>query len=88
MWTLQEILSIREHLKITTLTQKKVKPKASAVSNHLFCNYSPSLKNNSVLTKENRKFILELKEGLLVMRDKPSLNRKVACVLLSLFERV
>ena len=88
MWTLQEILSIREHLKITTLTQKKVKPRASAVSNHLFYNYSLSFKNHSVLTKENRKFILELKEGLLVMRDKSSLNRKVACVLLSLFERV
>ena len=41
-----------------------------------------------MLTKENRKFILELKEGLLVMRDKSSLNRKVTCVLLSLFERV
>ena len=30
-----------------------------------------------VLTKENRTFVLELKESLLIMKDKPSLNRNI-----------
>ena len=33
--------------------------------------------NFGVLSKENRKSILELKESLLIMRDKPSLNRNI-----------
>ena len=60
------------------LTKKKGKPKGSAVSDHLlFFNHSPSFENFSVLTKENRKFVLELKESLLIMRDKSSLNRDI-----------
>ena len=36
----------------------------SAVSGHLlFCDQSPSSDSFSVLTKENRKFVLELKES-------------------------
>ena len=54
-------------------TKKKVKPKNSAINDHLLlCNHSPSLENFSVLTKENKKFLLELKESLLIMRGKPS----------------
>ena len=38
------------------MTKKKVKPKGSAVSDHmLLCNHSPSFENFSVLTKENKK---------------------------------
>ena len=54
---------IGEHIGISPLTKKKVKPKGSAVSDHLLlCNHSPSFENVSVLTKENKKFLLELKE--------------------------
>ena len=71
------------------LERKKVKPKGSAVSDHLLlCNHSPSFKNFSVLTKENKKFLLELKESLLIMRDKPSLNRNIRSAPLYLFEKV
>ena len=35
-----------------------------------------------MLTKDNRKFVLELKESLLIMRDKPSLKRKIRFALL------
>ena len=71
-------VKIGEHIGISPLTKKKVKPKCSAVSNHLFlCNHSPSFENFSVLIKENKKFLLELKEKLLIMRDKPSLNRNI-----------
>ena len=60
----------------------------SAVSGHLlFCDQSPSSDSFSVLTKENRKFVLELKESLLTMRDKPSLNRNIGSAPLYLFKQ-
>ena len=66
------------HIGISLSTKKKAKPKGSAVSDHLLlCNHSPSFENFSVLTKENKKFLLELKECLLIMRDKTFLNRKI-----------
>ena len=38
------------------MTRKKVKPKGSAVSDHLLlCKHSPFFENFSVLTKENKK---------------------------------
>ena len=65
-----------KHIKISPLTKEKVKLKGSAVSDHLFiCNYSPSFESFSVLNRENRKFVLELKEILLIKRDKLSLNK-------------
>ena len=63
--------------------------KGSTVSDHLLlCNHSPSFENVSVLWKENKKFLLELKESLLIMRDKPSLNRNIRCGPLYLFDKV
>ena len=76
-------------MSISPFTKKKVKPKGSAVSDHLLLfNHSPSYENFSVLTKENKKFLLELKESLLIMRDKPSLNRSIRSVPLFLFDKV
>ena len=64
------------HIRVTRLTKKKVVPKGSAASDHLLpCNNSPAFENFIVLIKENRKFILELKKRLLIMRDKPSLKK-------------
>ena len=55
---------IGEHIRIPPLTKKKVKPKGSAVSDHLLlCNHF------NLLTKENKKVLLELKESLQIMRD-------------------
>ena len=80
---------IGEHIGISLLTRRKVKPKGSAVSDHLLlCNHSPSFENFSVLIKENKKFLLELKESLLIMRDKPSLNRNIRSAPLYLFNKV
>ena len=80
---------IGEHNGISPLTKKKVKPKGSAVSDHfLLCNHSPSFESFSALTKKNRKFILELKESLPTMRDKPSLNINIRSAPLYLFDRV
>ena len=80
---------IGEHIRISLLTKKKVKYKGSAVSDHLLlCNHSPSFENFSVLTKENKTFLLELKESLLIMRDIPSLNRNIRSSPLHLFDKV
>ena len=69
---------IGEHIGISPLTRKKVKPKGSAASDHLLlCNHSPSFESFSVVTKENKMFLLELKESLLIMRDKHFLNRNI-----------
>ena len=59
-----------EYIGISLLTKKKVKPKGSAVSDRfLLCKHSPSFEKFSVLIKENRKFVLELNETLLIVRD-------------------
>ena len=59
---------IGEHIGISLSTKKEIKPKGSAVSNHLLlCNHSPIFEHFSVLTKKNRKFVLELKERLLII---------------------
>ena len=80
---------IGEHIRISSLTRKKVKTKGSTVSDHLLlCNHSPSFENFSVLTKENKTFLLELKENLLIMRDKSSLNRNIRSAPLYLFDKV
>ena len=61
----------------------------SAVSDHfLLFKHSPSLENLSVLTEENKKFLLELKETLLIMREKSSLNKNIRSVPLDLFDKV
>ena len=79
---------IGEHIRISPFTKKKAKPKGSAVSDHLLlCNHSLFFENFSVLTKENKKFLLELKESLLI-RDKPSLNRNIRSASLYLFDKV
>ena len=46
------------------------------------------IKNVNVLIKDNKKILLELKESLLMMRDKPSLNRNFRCAPLYLFDKV
>ena len=62
---------------ISPLTKKQVKPNNSSVADHLlFCYHSVFYDDFSILTRENR-FLLELKESLLIMKDKPSLNRNI-----------
>ena len=49
------------------------------------CNHSLPFDSLSLLTKENKKNLLELKESLLIMRDKCSLKRKIRSPPLDLF---
>ena len=79
---------IGEHIGISPLTRKQVKPKNSSVADHLLpCNHSESYDGFSIQTRENKKFLLELKENLLIMRDKPYLNKNIASVPLYLFSK-
>ena len=81
-------IRIGEHISISSLTKRQGKPKNSSVANHLlFCNHSAPHDDFSILTCENKKFLLELKESSLIMKDKPSLNRNITSVPLYLFNR-
>ena len=69
---------IGENIGISPLTKKQVKPKNSAVTDRLLiCNHSVSYDGFSIQTLENKNFLLELKDCLLIMRDKPCLNRNI-----------
>ena len=85
-------LNIRsgKHIGVSHLTGKKVKvSNNSAVCDHLLhCNFLPSFDDSSSLAYENKMFLLETKESLLIMRDKPSLNRNINSAPLYLFDKV
>ena len=62
-------VKIEEHISISPMTAKKGKPKGNIVNDQfLLCSYLPSFDSFDVLTKENRKFLSEFKESLLIMR--------------------
>ena len=68
-----------EHIGVSPLTGKKVKPSNNgAIYDHLLhCNFLPSFDNFSVLAHENKEYLLEIKDSLLIMKDKLSLNRNI-----------
>ena len=71
---------IGEHIGISPLTKKKVKPKGSAVSDHLLLwNHTPFFLKFSILTKDDKKILIRI-ESLLIIIDKPSLNRNISSV--------
>ena len=75
-----------EHIGVSPLTGKKVKPSNNGViCDHLLhCNFLPSFVNFSVLAHKNRKYLWKLKRAL-IMRGKPSLNRNIDSAPLYLF---
>ena len=96
VWIMQSILLRRmccfvrngEHIGISPLTNKRVQPRKDiAIYHHLLnYNYSATFEDFSVLCHENKKYLLELKESLLIMRDRPPMNRNVRSAPLYLFE--
>ena len=78
-------VTIREHIGISPMTKKRV---SSVVGNDLLFWDHYYINNFSVLIRKNRKFSLEFKESLLIMRDKPSLSRIISCAPLCLFDRI
>ena len=77
-----------EHLGVSPLTEKPVRcAQTTAVKDHLlFCGIS-SLDNFSVITSAPNNYILELKESLMIHRDKPALNRNISSSPLFLFDK-
>ena len=75
-----------EHIDVSPLTGKKVKPiNNSAACDHLlYCKYL-TFENFTILAHENKNFLSEIKESFL-MRDKPSLNRKISSTALYLLD--
>ena len=68
-----------EHLGKTPLTGKRVKnPKKSAIFDHILLKgHDASFEDFAILLKENNKIKLQLKESLLIKRDKLELNRNI-----------
>ena len=70
---------ICERLDTSHLLGKKVKidkNKLKAIEEHLLCcNYSPSVKDFSILTKENNDLKLKIMESLLIVPDMLIINK-------------
>ena len=79
-----------EHIGLSPLTGKKVKPSNNSAScDHLLhCDFSPSFDKFSILARENETYLSEIKESLLIMRDKLSLNKNINFAPLYLFDEV
>ena len=77
-----------EHIGISPLTFKKTKPsKESVIRDHLLnCNNIASFEEFTILTKENNKFVLEIKETLLIKRNISILNKNISSTKLFLFD--
>ena len=73
---------------ISNLTEKRLKSiKQSAISDHLLqCNCTINFDNFDILAAESNKFKFLLREGLLIKRDKPILNRTIKSFSLELFD--
>ena len=73
---------------ITPLTGKPVKiPKKSSIFDHmLFEGHKSSFDNFSILLKEDNGLKLQLKELLLISRDKTVLNKNIYSFPLELFD--
>ena len=78
----------REHVGISHLTFKKTKPsKESLIRDHLLnCNNIASFEEFTILTKENNKFVLKIKETLLIKRNISILNKNISSTKLFLFD--
>ena len=79
-----------EHIGISPLTFKKVKPSVEiSIRDHLlFCNHDPSFGDFTILSQGTHKFLLEIKESLLIKLDKSILNKSISSAPLFLFDKV
>ena len=78
-----------EHIGISPkVIFKKTKPsKESAIRDHLLnCNSIPSFEEFVILTNGNNKFDLEIKESLLIKRDRPTSKKNISSAKLFLFD--
>ena len=78
-----------EHMGVSALTGKVSNlQQSTAVRDHLlFCFHQVSVDDFSILTMARNNFELELKESLLIHKDKPSLNKTTTSAPLYLFDK-
>ena len=76
-----------EHIGISPLTFRKFKPsKESAICDHLLIfNNIPSFDKFNILAYDHEKYILEMKESLLIKRNRPVLNKNISSAKLFIF---
>ena len=79
-----------EHIGISPLTFKKMKLcKKSSICDHLLeCDSNPSFDEFTILSHGNKKYLLEIKERLLIKCDQPVLNKNISSTMLHLFNTV
>ena len=77
-----------EHIGIPPLIFRKVKPsKESAILDHLpNCNKISSFDEFTILAYGHHKYILKIKESLLIKLDRPVLNKNISSAKLFLFD--
>ena len=77
-----------EHIGISPLTFRKVKPsKESVIRDHLLnCNNIQSFDEFTILAYRYQKYILEIKNSLLIKRNRPVLNKNISSAKLFLFD--
>ena len=78
-----------EHIGIPPLIFRKVKPsKESAILDHLpNCNKISSFDEFTILAYGHHKYILKIKESLLIKLDRPVLNKNISSAKLFLFDK-
>ena len=76
-----------EHLNVSHLTGKRLtKYTHSAVGDHILqYQHEINLDDFSIIAKEKNNYILEIKESLFILRDRPPLNKMIKSTPLYLF---
>ena len=79
---------VGKHSGVSPLTGEKSKAKTitAITDNMLFCDHIVSCKDLKILASSNSDFYLKIKESLLILRDKPELNRSEKSLPLYLFD--
>ena len=87
LWSRHLFVRASEHLCVTPLAGKFVKtPKKSAIFDYMSLDGNKaSFDNFSIVLKETNPFKLQLKESLLISRDKLILNKNIYSFPLELF---
>ena len=75
---------------ISRFTFKKTKlSKESSIRDHLLqCDNNPSFDEFTILARRNKKYLLKIKESLLIKRDQRVLNKNISFTTLHLFDTV
>ena len=79
-----------EHIGISLLTFKKTKvSKESSMRHHLLqCDKNATFAEFTISTRRNKKYLLKIKESLLIKHDQPGLNKNINSATLHLFDTI